>query len=127
MTGEPFGRVSPVITWVAVGVVASLVSTAGTGVLELVCTGGSVGRTGVSVDVGANTAVRVRFGVGKTNGVGEDAPGNVQAPMKKTIKLSSVKRMSRYRICSLFLKLVWTSRAHSILLQNSVQMSEKEE
>ncbi len=93
MTGKPFGRIKPTG---AVGVAP----VAGVGEADppdggvSLGGGGTVGPAGVGVSVGAKIAVSVRFGVGKVNGVGEAAPGNVHAAAARTNK-----RRGRYRLC----------------------------
>jgi hypothetical protein len=84
VTGLPFGRELNVLeVAVARGVTAELVGMAEglpVTVTVIVDSGGTcVSGGGVSLGVVAKIAVWVRLGVGKVNGVGETAPGSVQA------------------------------------------------
>jgi hypothetical protein len=81
-----------------VGGIAVLVAVGGIGVFvvvgESVGSGVSVGSTtGISVAgraVGANNAVMVAFGVGKTNGVGVDKYGILQESMIRMLRLNMI-------------------------------------
>ena len=64
-------------------------------------TGGKVGGIEVSVGVAWNIAVWVRLGVGKVNGVGEEAPGSVQdAPTNVSKARISTERLWLYMTSS---------------------------
>jgi hypothetical protein len=52
---------------------------------------------GAEVATAAKTAVSVRFGVGKVNGVGEAAPGNVHEPTNPAARLRAI-RVRRFGI-----------------------------